>query len=122
MRDNCRLVAEALANGPDGFAPIIEQYKDAMFGVAWVRLRNFHDAEDVIQEAFIQAFQCLESLRDPHRLGAWLRSIVVHRCLNIKKRRAKKAEVDIFLLNTAPTPQMRHLALAGKSLPLRKSR
>lgn len=105
VSDNGRLVAAALADGPEGFAPIIERYKDAMFGVAWVRLRNFHDVEDVIQEAFVQAYQGLASLRDPHRLGAWLRSIVIHQCSNYKKRHAKKTEVEALLLDTAPTLQ-----------------
>ena len=106
MRDHFTLVAEALENGPEAFAPIIEQYKGAMFGVAWARLHNFHDAEDVTQEAFFQAYQRLGSLRDPHRLGAWLRSIVIHLCLNHIKRCKKTVEVEISLLNSAPTPQV----------------
>jgi RNA polymerase sigma-70 factor (ECF subfamily) len=105
MRDDVTLVAEALANSPEGFAPIIEQYKDAMFGVAFVRLRNFHDAEDLTQEAFVEGFQRLGSLRDPNRLGAWLRSIVIHLCINHLNRLKKTVEVKESILHSSHTPQ-----------------
>jgi DNA-directed RNA polymerase specialized sigma24 family protein len=43
---------------------------DAVFGVVLSRLRNFHDAEDLTQATFLEAFQGLERLRDPGRLPA----------------------------------------------------
>ena len=47
MKNDATLVAEALNNGPEAFAQIIEQYKSIVFGVAVARVRNFHDAEDL---------------------------------------------------------------------------
>lgn len=92
--DNTKLVAAALSEGPEAFTPIVEKYKDAMFGVALMRVRNFHDAEDLTQEAFLEAFERLQRLRDPERLGAWLRSIVIHRCINFLKRKTLVAEAS----------------------------
>ena len=57
MKDDAIVVAEALENGPEGFAPIIRRYQDAVFGVALARVRNFHDAEDVTQGVFLEAFE-----------------------------------------------------------------
>jgi DNA-directed RNA polymerase specialized sigma24 family protein len=59
-----------LADPPAGFGPIIERYKDAVFGVSLARLRNFHDAEDVSQQVFIEAFERLSDLNDPDKLDA----------------------------------------------------
>ena len=67
--DDAALVAHALQNGPEASGPIIERYKDAVFGVALSRLRNFHDAEDLTQTTFVEALNTMERLKDPARLG-----------------------------------------------------
>ncbi len=94
MNDDAALVAAALAGGPEAFAPIVERYRDAAFGVALARLRNFHDAEDVTQAAFIEAYERLGNLKDPARLGAWLRSITIHRCIDHLRRRVNVTGVE----------------------------
>lgn len=93
MNDDAALVA-ALAGGPEAFAPIVERYRDAAFGVALARLRNFHDAEDITQAAFVEAYERLGNLKDPARLGAWLRSITIHRCIDHLRRRVEVAGVE----------------------------
>jgi RNA polymerase sigma-70 factor, ECF subfamily len=92
--DNTTLVNMALSGGPQAFGPIIERYKDAVFGVALSRLRNFHDAEDLTQSSFVEAFDRLADLKDPNRLGAWLRSITIHGCINYLKREARSVNID----------------------------
>ncbi len=92
-KDDAALVAEALAGGMEAFGPIIERYKDAVFGVALARLRNFHDAEDLAQQAFIEAYECLPRLKDPNRLGAFLRSIAIHRALNHLRGRGRFVDI-----------------------------
>ena len=94
MKDDQELYSAALEGGPEAFGPIVERYQDAVFGVVLVRLRNFHDAEDVAQQAFIEAFQRLDSLRDPTRLGAWLRSIAIHRAIDWIRGRHGETTVD----------------------------
>lgn len=94
VKDDAALVEEALASGPEAFTPIIERYKDAVFGVALARLRNFHDAEDTTQQAFIEAYERLDRLKDPSRLGAWLRSIAIHRSLNHLRGRGRFVNIE----------------------------
>ena len=94
LTNDIQLVTSALANPPGGFGPIIERYKDAVFGVSLARLRNFHDAEDVSQQVFIEAFQRLSDLKDPEKLGAWLRTIAIHRSLNHLKRVKHATDLD----------------------------
>ncbi len=57
MKVDLALVVAALSGGPERFGPIIERYQDAVFAVALARLRDFHDAEDIAQEVFIEAFE-----------------------------------------------------------------
>lgn len=94
MNDDAALVATALAGGPEAFSPIVERYRDAVFGVALARLRNFHDAEDVTQGVFVEAYERLGNLKDPARLGAWLRSITIHRGIDHLRGRMEVAGVE----------------------------
>jgi RNA polymerase sigma-70 factor (ECF subfamily) len=94
MKDDMTLVVAALSGGPEMFSPIVERYQDAVFAVALARLREFHDAEDIAQEVFIEAFEHLGRLGDPSRLGAWLRSITIHRCIDHLRRRREVIDVE----------------------------
>ena len=94
MKDDEQLVAVARAGGPEAFGPIVERYQDAVFGVALARLRDFHEAEDVAQQVFIEAFERLDGLKDPARLGAWLRSVTIHRAIDRVRRRRDMAPVE----------------------------
>ena len=92
--DDATLVTEAKKSGPAAFAPIIERYKEAVFAVALARLRRFHDAEDVAQATFVEAFERLKNLKDPTRLGPWLRSIAIHRSIDLLRRESRHVELD----------------------------
>ncbi len=132
MRNDAELYAAALAGGAEAFAPIVERYGDAVFGVALTRLGSFHDAQDLAQQVFLEAFQRLESLRDPARLGAWLRSITIHRAIDRIRSRDDCPEVDADM-QPADTPEPHSqlerreqrdrvlAAIAGLSRPLRET-
>ena len=90
-RCDAELHRDALDGGPERFAPIVRRYQDAVFGVALARLRDFHAAEDVAQQVFVDAFQRLGGLKDPSRLGAWLRAIAIHKCIDRVRRPSGQA-------------------------------
>lgn len=64
-------------------------YSKAMFNICYRMLNSFEEAEDLLQESFAEAFNKLDSFRFESSFGAWLKRIVVNRCINhIKKRKA----------------------------------
>jgi len=94
IKDDAELVAAAMAGGPEAFGLIVERYQDAVFGIVLARLRNFHDAEDVAQSVFVEAFSSLGKLKDPLRLGAWLRSIAIHHSIDYLRQRRRIVSVE----------------------------
>ncbi len=94
MSEDKRLVLEALSGKAEAFAPIIERYRNAVFGIALARTRNFHDAEDVAQSVFVEAFQRIGTLRAPERLGAWLRTLTIHRAIDHYRAREGTISVE----------------------------
>lgn len=66
-------------------------YAKAMYNVGYRITGNEADAEDVLQEAFINAFKNIESYRADATFGSWLKRIVVNKAINVLKKR--KAEL-----------------------------
>ncbi|MBN2485126.1 MAG: RNA polymerase sigma factor [Bacteroidales bacterium] len=65
-------------------------YSRAMFNICCRMLNSFEEAEDILQESFAEAFNKLGSFRFESTFGAWLKRIVVNRCINhLKKRKAE---------------------------------
>lgn len=77
-------------------------YSKAMFNICYRMLNNIEEAEDLLQEAFAEAFNKLDSFRFESSFGAWLKRIVVNRCINhLKRRRAE-------LFYTQELPEIKH--------------
>lgn len=63
-------------------------YSRAMYNICCRILNNEADAEDMLQEVFIEAFSKLESFRFDSTFGAWLKRITVNKCVNgLRKRK-----------------------------------
>jgi RNA polymerase sigma-70 factor (ECF subfamily) len=57
-------------------------------------MNNREDAEDMLQETFIQAFQKLETFRNESSFGTWLKTITIHTCINALNKR--KVDLKYF--------------------------
>lgn len=59
-------------------------------------MNNAEEAKDMLQESFVDAFRRLDSFRFESSFGAWLKKIVINKCINaLEKRRIVWAETDI---------------------------
>jgi RNA polymerase sigma-70 factor (ECF subfamily) len=81
------LVAQCKANNRRAQLKLYRQYCDGMYCVAMRFLQNGDDAEDVLQEAFIKAFQKIDQFNGEVSFGAWLKRIVINKCLDALKAR-----------------------------------
>lgn len=55
------LISDALRGDGDAFASLVAQYRHQVYGLCWDRLRDRTDAEDAAQDAFLSAFQKLDT-------------------------------------------------------------
>jgi RNA polymerase sigma factor (sigma-70 family) len=79
-------VEAARAGDLKAFATLVEATQDMAYAVAWQVLRQEADARDVVQEAYLAAFERLANLADPEAFAGWLRRIVVSLSLNHRRR------------------------------------
>jgi RNA polymerase sigma factor (sigma-70 family) len=73
-------------------------YNKAMYNLAYRILNNREDAEDILQEAFIDCFRNISSFRFESTFGAWLKRILVNKCINY----LRKKKIDITLCENLP--------------------
>ena len=85
------LAARALTGGEDAFEAILERYKGLMLRTAYSIVKDQDIAEDAVQNALIQAWMHLPSLRETGALRSWLMRIVVNQCISFKRRFARTA-------------------------------
>ncbi len=71
------------------FEEIVEKYGEFVYNVALRMMADPHEAEDVTQEAFIDAFRAWERFRGESQVSTWLYRITVNRSL-MKLRKEKK--------------------------------
>ncbi len=76
------LVEQSRAGDRNAQYQLYGLYVDAMFNVAMRLLTIREDAEDVLQESFVEAFKKLDSFRFESTFGAWLKRIVINRSIN----------------------------------------
>jgi RNA polymerase sigma factor (sigma-70 family) len=77
------------ASGGDvkAFVDLTRQFQHMAFGAALALVNDFHQAEDVVQEAFVAAWSALPSLADPAAFPGWLRGIVRHQAFRVLRKR-----------------------------------
>ena len=87
--NDAELVVAALAGNTQAFDVLVTRYRRAMLTVAQQIVRNPTDAEDVVQDALLRAFEALPQLSDLNRFGAWLHSITRNRALRYYKNASR---------------------------------
>ena len=82
-------------------------YSKAMLNVAFRIVGNVDEAEDVLQEAFLDAFNRVKDFRQETTFGLWLKQIVVHRSINLlRKRRLELVELEDGQLDNIPDEEI----------------
>ncbi|SDR90317.1 RNA polymerase sigma-70 factor, ECF subfamily [Mucilaginibacter mallensis] len=81
------LVAECKQGSKKACYELYRLYSKAMLNVAFRIVGNIGDAEDVLQEAFLDAFKKVKDFRQETTFGLWLKQIVVHRAINLLRKR-----------------------------------
>ena len=86
-----RLVEDLRAQRPEALDQLLASYGRQIQGVAYLVLHSAPDAEEVLVDTLLTAWQQVNRLRDPARLRPWLLRIAVRKALS---RRRRSREID----------------------------
>lgn len=81
-------LADAARSGDRrAFERLVVMYQEGIYRMAYARLQNVSDAQDVVQEVFLNAYRTIGTLRDPALIRAWLYRIALNRVRDVVRRR-----------------------------------
>jgi len=90
-----QLVVECKQGSKKACYELYRLYSKAMLNVAFRILNSMDEAEDVLQESFLDAFNKVKDFRQETTFGLWLKQIVVNRSINLlRKRKIEWVEME----------------------------
>jgi RNA polymerase sigma factor (sigma-70 family) len=99
---DAELVSRSLSGDRDAFSRIVVRYQNLICSLAYSRMGNLGQSEDVAQETFITAWRHLRHLREPDKLRAWLCGIVRNRIRKSREREGTEPVHNAATLEEAP--------------------
>ena len=90
--DDIVLIQRILAGDAIAFERLVGKYQKQVHTLAWRKIGDFHIAEDITQEIFLQVYQKLETLEDPTRFPRWLYVIADRLCIAWLRRNQRHTE------------------------------
>jgi RNA polymerase sigma-70 factor (ECF subfamily) len=85
--DDHQLIAECLKGDAAAFAGLVRRYQDRLYHTAYRLVGNAEDAQDVVQEAFLNAYQSLDGFKGDALFFTWLYRIAVNTAITHKRKR-----------------------------------
>jgi RNA polymerase sigma-70 factor (ECF subfamily) len=95
---HARLIEDCKKGSSQAQFNLYKLYSKAMYNLAHRILNNREDAEDILQESFLDCFRNIGSFRFESTFGAWLKMITINKCINFLRKR----KVDLTLCETLP--------------------
>ena len=91
--DDASLVRRVLTGDRMAFALLMRRYNRRLYRLARAIVANDAEAEDALQEAYLNAYRCLGQFRGDSSLATWLSRLVVNECLGRMRRSARRQNV-----------------------------
>lgn len=89
-----RLIRQAVAGDTAAFGELVRRYQDRLYNIAYRVVGNPDDAADVVQDAFVNAYQALPSFKGDSEFFTWLYRIAFNTAISQKRKRRPTLSLD----------------------------
>ena len=84
--DDIQLIRRILSGDDTAFETLVQKYQGSIHALAWRKIGDFHIAEEITQDTFLQVYKNLSQLRNPNQLLGWMYVIANRLCLKWLER------------------------------------
>ncbi len=91
--DDRSLIADSLGGNTAAFGELVRRYQDRLYNTVYRLVDNSEDALDVVQDAFLNAYQSLDSFKGDALFFTWLYRIAVNTAISHKRKRRVLARI-----------------------------
>lgn len=85
--DDVQLIHDILSGDHAAFSVLVEKHQKSVHALVWRKIGNFHDAEEITQDTFLQVYKKLPTLKNPHQFTGWLYVIANRFCIDWMRKR-----------------------------------
>ena len=110
------LAERARGGDHDAFTRLVDGSIGRLYGVAYLILRDQDRASDAVQEALIAAWRDIRGLRDPDRVDAWFRRLVVRACYRQARGDRRRTVIELSVVTGDPSDVGPELSLVERDL------
>jgi RNA polymerase sigma-70 factor (ECF subfamily) len=89
-----QLIADCLAGRTEAFGVLVRRYQDRLYNAVFRFLDSAEDARDVVQEAFLSAYQSLAGFKGDSRFFTWLYRIAMNQAVDLRRKRKVGLRID----------------------------
>ena len=79
-KNDVQLIQQILSGDEEAFTLLVEKHQKGVHALAWRKIGDFHIAEEITQDTFLQAYKRLSTLRNPNQFAGWLYVIANNLC------------------------------------------
>ncbi len=97
-KDDVQLIRNTLSGDDAAFTTLVGKYQKSVHALVWRKVGDFHFAEEITQDTFLQAYKKLATLRNPNQFAGWLYVIANNLC----KRWNQKKKLSTQSLEGTP--------------------
>ena len=80
--DDVQLIHDILSGDDAAFSVLVEKHQKSVHALVWRKIGDFHHAEEITQDTFLQVYKKLPTLKDPHKFAGWLYVIANRLCID----------------------------------------
>jgi RNA polymerase sigma-70 factor (ECF subfamily) len=92
--DDHELIADCLRGNATAFGVLVRRYQDRLFNTVFRIVGNAEDAQDVVQESFLNAYQSLDGFKGGSLFFTWLYRIAVNNAISFKRKQRVVLSLD----------------------------
>ena len=82
IKDDVQLIQRILSGDDEAFGVLVQKYRKGVHALVWRKIGDFHYAEEITQDVFLQVYKKLGTLKNPTQFAGWLYVIVDRLCIN----------------------------------------
>ena len=83
------LAQQILSGDTEAFEELMNRYKRSIFTIAYRMMGNYHEAEDISQEVFVNVYRKIYQFDNSKKLAPWIHRIAVNTCISTMRKRNK---------------------------------
>ena len=94
--NDTQLINSTLSGDDEAFRTLVRNYQKSIHSLAWRKVGDFHIAEEITQDTFLQVYKNLAQLRNPNQFSGWIYVIANRLCLKwLRKNKSVMQSLEV---------------------------